>query len=557
MDTQNLNTNLGLYNMVMAMSEGSINFLLQDLMEDETIKDTWSVRVEYDDDDNMNVTINESKEEYEKNIKPGMEGFFAELDFMNVEIEKNSDFALLFCLPFISGQFNYSSKNGTPKTAKLAGMDYVFSIDLSKMSIPYIKLEDNKNISDKVKVRLNKKIKEQEKFGPKAVNFIIESLFLDLENSDYLNYSDKSSFPENMDPKEVVRMTEFQKLLGVYFKNSKEQYVLGYSITLPDLEQRDDAVFQPLSLDFSSSYSEKKGHSALNYLMMIEKMDDETKDDNLLGRLNSLIDDTMGSEMDGTLGIDFNIFYTNYIEDINTIILNELNEISKKLKKSGGSSSGFGFNFTKEDGSITVNGALQLKRDDKTVTFGLETINANTVRVNTSQSSGGRFTVFDYHKIITLNPAVIITVENGSLILTLQLNMDIEYTTYDNTFLAKTNHAYTTNYNHADACPEGLKMTLTPGIEGKIVVNIVTVDNKEIFLSGEEKSVKKVNDTLIKKTFFDDLTNTTFLANLKNNIENGILTLPSIVLPISNVYGYGAIAFKDNDTITFQSSYMA
>jgi hypothetical protein len=560
MKSQNLNTNLGLYNMVLAMSEGSINFLLQGLMEEEIIKDTWSVRVIYDDDDNMDVIIDESKEEYEENIKPGMEGFFSELDFMKIEIEKNGDFALLFCLPFTTGQFNYTSKNFTPKTVALDGMDYVFSVDLSKMSIPYTELENNNNISDEVKIKLNKKIKEQEKFELTAEDFTIESLFLDLEHADYVNYSDKSTFPASMDPKEIVRITEFQKLLGIYFKTSQEQgnpYVLGYSISLPDLEKRGTAIFQPLSLDFSSSYSEKKGQSALNYLMMIEKMDDDTKEDNRLGKLNSLIDDNMGSEMDGTLGIDFNIFYTNYIEDINTIILKELNEISEKLKKSGGSSSGSGFSFTKEDGSIAVNGTLQLTRDDKTVKYGSEIINANTVRWNTSVTSGERFKVFDYHKIITLNPVVVMTVENGSLILTLQLNMDIEYTTYDNSFSGKTKHANTTNYNHSDACPEGLKMTLTPGIEGKIDVDIVSVKNSEVFLSGEEKSVKKVNDTLTNKTFFNELTDKTFLTNLQSYIKDGILSLPDIVLPISNVYGYGAIAFKDNDTITFQSSYMA
>jgi hypothetical protein len=378
-----------------------------------------------------------------------------------------------------------------------------------------------------------------------------------------MNYSEESTFPKSMSDDEVGLIITFQKLLATYFKSTigKENnpFVLGYTITLPNLAKREDAVFQPQCLDYSVSYGTEPKLSALNYLMMLGEMNKDVKNDSNRGILNSLIPEEMGSEMDAILGIDFNIFYDRYIKEICNVILTKLNDISKTLNVEENESSGYGFSKTGVSLKMSVSGQLQLRRADLLVDFGTEVITANSNEYSTSLSSGGRFLILGCTKVITLNPVVLIAIKKKKLVMTLQLKMNTKYNTNENkTFNAK-NECQTSNYTGGGS-PEGLIITLSPENGGEMNAEIICVENKEVLVKGEEKCIKLTNDTFSKKSFFNPITDKLFLEELKLKIESGIKSLPNVILPISNVYSYGALNFITDESvtnsITIESAYM-
>jgi hypothetical protein len=184
------NYNLGLYDMVMAMSESSINFLLKSLMDDGIIKDSWSVRMIVDKHDNpLEVIIGESKDDYYKAFemaagKTKMQGFYSTLNTFKIKITKEK-FSLLFLIPFKRGTLNYSYKGDDSESYGLDGMVYAFMVDLKKMSQSYEQFEKNKSINEPTKEAINNAIKEMSSPKIKSEDFTIESLFLDLENANY------------------------------------------------------------------------------------------------------------------------------------------------------------------------------------------------------------------------------------------------------------------------------------------------------------------------------------------------------------------------------------
>ncbi|WP_298427115.1 hypothetical protein [uncultured Kordia sp.] len=102
-------------------------------------------------------------------------------------------------------------------------------------------------------------------------DFTIQSLFLNFENANISNFDkSKSTLPKGSSE-------AFQTAIANYFNltvsDSSNPYVLGYGIQRKKIRASEKAMFQPTSLGFSTSYSNKNKKpgkfSAFNFLMML------------------------------------------------------------------------------------------------------------------------------------------------------------------------------------------------------------------------------------------------------------------------------------------------
>ena len=651
MTSYNKNTNLGLYDIVMAMSESSINYLLKGLLDEDVIKDTWSVRLEYNEDGDKveTVFINDCDniEAFDQKLIQFQKGFFAKIEEYDLSKEDKENFkkwdtlsakekrelegnynlteeqldnlskypypiyikikekfphSVLFAIRFKSGVYKYTTMKAKEKSIKLDGMVYVFSVDLKKVSKSYKEFTDSDNIEYETKIKINAQIEANEGDGIKAENSTIESLFLDLGNADFVNYDDSSIFPPGLDPDiDFAQLTDFQKVLGNYFNSSRVKrdkdgnpildkdgneiienpYVLGHCITLPDLEEREDAAFQPRSLDFSTSFSKKENCSSLNYLMMVEKVKEEDveklSEDSHLGILNSLIDQDMTSEMDGTLGIDGNIFYRQYLgPDLIPGVLKVIGEVLEDQKKDFESdpSSGGGF-FTnkvvkrrefyfKEETGFQIDDFDFKKLLEKPCLMGKQVLTMKSIENNSSKGRYGHDNTYTREKRIELVPKVEVSFENNAIELKVSIQIDIIYIDRWHNIGSTGNVNEGSNTGEESNYQNGgkfktLYITLTPGINGMFDVTAKHDDlEEELFVKiyDTKNAIKKVIEYINpKKSYFKIINYKEFIKKIGTKINN-VGTLPEIVLPISNVYTYKNITLSNEDVITIESAYM-
>jgi hypothetical protein len=102
-------------------------------------------------------------------------------------------------------------------------------------------------------------------------DFTIESLFLNFQNANISTYDqNKSKLPEGAT---VAFKVAIENYFNVILHQEEHPYVLGYAIQRKKIKASEKAMFQPTSLNFSTSYSnhqQKQGvFSALNFLMVL------------------------------------------------------------------------------------------------------------------------------------------------------------------------------------------------------------------------------------------------------------------------------------------------
>ena len=579
-----LNQRLGYYQMVLGLSQASINTLLYSLRVQGEIKSFWSVRMALDRRYRTEkVYIGEDKKTYkaafsEAEHKKNMQGFFFSIDSVYVEITEDTK-SIIFAIPVSKGTLDYSYDSDDPRDANeqyvLDKMVYAFSVDLKMMSIPYPEVdfsnreEVKKSIANIIGSLCDASENSRDfKLPLTAADFTIQKLFLDFENVNYVNYSKKySSLPESLTVEETSLLSDFQSMLAAYFKSAdaklENPYVLGYAVSLPELKERPPALFQPMSLDFSTSHNKEPKLRALNYLMMFNPVSEKVADDTRRGVLNSLISETRDEDVHGTLALEYCQFYNKYLKRLCRIIYDKIVETTDELDKVKSNSMGVGFNWTGSGGEISVTESLSFPDTvTKSLDFGTQRIDIRTYEESTSLTSGARFYVYDYHKIISFNPRIEVSQdvdtegnENGKLLVDLQLKMNIEYTTKKNkTFNAKKS-CKTTNFDKNDAQTEGLQIRIYPGINGAMETDITDVSNVEVLTSGSKEAMTDTNKEIFKDSFFDTLNAKEFLNAIKATLEDKISELPTVVLPISNVYAYKNTVLSEDDTVTFDSTY--
>ncbi len=631
----------------MSLAERTINSLFKTLREEGEIHEVWSIRMSFDKRDKLipeSIVLNEgytgeenpSYETVEKKFKNAfaaaagktrMKGFVAKTGAPFITIIQNDFFKVNFNIPFGKGKMLESFPGDTDiDTYMLDGIQYVFTVALAKLSRPYTAVEFSNPV---LQENINRQVDELRAVGLKPEDFAIESLFLDFENANFVADSANTINP-NPDL-ELEPWLDFQKQLQLYFKTllAKEEnpYVLGYGVTVPVLEKRNAAVFEPVSLNFSTSFvpaKDKNGNviknkngvvngdplkSSLNYLMMITRTPET---DGTAGVMNSLLENY------NVLGIDYELFYAKYLEDVFQMILKQLNETLISLNKSENNKSGGVFVSSRGNQTIKTNGAFVLKKNKMQVGFGLAWVNVSSSYSSTTPSTASHppiTTNYLWAKEIAINPfadilfpmymitddsmermrqsgvpadivAKLVSLDSRpfdsetDFVNTLRLKLsDNELKQNKEQILAaaakpgrlvislcfnelinyKRKSTGINETAETQVKGAGLYINLYPGKNGDMLIHVIPHPNGiETITKGSYKTVDDVNK-VISGSFYSDLYAPVFLEKLTTNLKNGIKTLPEVVLPISNVYLYKTIGFVPGDgknsVITFQSTY--
>jgi hypothetical protein len=157
-------------------------------------------------------------------------------------------------------------------------------------------------------------------------DFTIESLFLNFENANIISFDPGSSkFPKEAAlPLQVAVKNYFDQILT----GSDNPYVLGYGVSRRKISSSEKAMFQPTSLNFSTSYSSRQfdvnpipgEFSAFNFLMMLNN-NVPPYDQNTGVLPQSLIElgVDLGASTDGVFAIQ-NQHFKTYLTSLDTYI---------------------------------------------------------------------------------------------------------------------------------------------------------------------------------------------------------------------------------------------
>ena len=177
-------------------------------------------------------------------------------------------------------------------------MTYAFDVPIGRVTIDQV----GKHLSPQIQNQIQKTINSS---ALADSNFSIESLFLYFENAQISNF-DKSA---SQFPKEAS--TPLQILIEDYFNlvvcEQNNPYILGYALSFKGGDS-DLSVFQPSALRFSTSWSDREGYSAFNYLTMLHGNNFPSGADVGIIPYN-LLDNTISNidTVDGAVCIDRNI----------------------------------------------------------------------------------------------------------------------------------------------------------------------------------------------------------------------------------------------------------
>jgi len=353
------NSNLGLYDMVLALSESKINYEIKNLYKKKFINPTWSfltditgsVFLNQSDKDFENVkkvwldsislrketkSLNnqlesldeeiedlEDKEEDASALKEKRKILRKELKAKNalldqtskykllvdaeinsptIEIEEKEYFSLLFKLNIDEGSIYYSDGDEIKKDS-INRCVYAFNVPIGKIKI------DTKKM---VLTGDGEKVLREE--GINDDDFTIESMLLNFERADIASYTEsKSSLPSNIKSK-----TNLQIAVVNYFKslsNTDNPYVLGYAIKKKEVKETEKALLYPTSSTFSTNKSIVQRASSFNFLMQTNNHPspkNETAGIIPFPLIEKAIDKTV--TINGTFGINYTIFKELYLK---------------------------------------------------------------------------------------------------------------------------------------------------------------------------------------------------------------------------------------------------
>jgi hypothetical protein len=428
--------------MAMALSEFTVNHVFKELRNTGAIHDVWSIRMGLDDDGNAGDMVfdegytgekdNPSYDEVETPFneaftktaasKDDMRGFIAAIGNPYISIREHGYFDISFCIPFTTGKMcwtKYDRKGDVThvKEASLDGFTYVFTVQLGKIAYPFPEADIPHPIArENVKAYVTAQTNNAPSLRPE--DFTVERLFLDFENADFIADTARTIIPAGMSDSGWI---DFQRLLQLYFTEdlagSANPYVLGYAVTIPDLEKRDPAVFQPASLDYSTSFVAVDGgglheaspgagatgddkRCALNYLMMVTEPVKAKA--TARGEFASLIgeEDVIDKlHKYNVLGLDYGLFYEKYLLPGLDIIATELNATVADMENSKSSTEPGPINIWSEStsqrishtGSFAVQGSVDRK------SVGFQQAEIGVYVGSDSSGQGGKGTSGSFH----------------------------------------------------------------------------------------------------------------------------------------------------------------
>ncbi len=394
----NLNANLGMFDMVLALSASKINFQFTQLYNLGKINRNWLMMCDEDgknvktpkpnsdskedimkaekefklfltgwknyandlvawdkalkqldkdlniaarnkDNDKVIQILNQKDEIDSKKTEAGTKyGMYvyaidAQLDAPKVDILEYSTYQLLFNFYIKSGKLYKYNKGdnklleydlGTAKDAQgtAVATKYAFKVNLSKLELKTADMIT----TDEHTAGLVEEISDE--------MFRIESLLLDFQKSNVAQYDEnKSLIPTALKSDKTLQVvvTNYFASVGTD-KNSP--YILGYSVSSkPKATTPTNALFQPTSATYSSSFSQQQRASAFNFLMQTGKKDFPT-DGRGKALPESLIELTTDKSetINGTFAIDYSLFKSKYIDA--QLIPELFNALSTNIKKS-------------------------------------------------------------------------------------------------------------------------------------------------------------------------------------------------------------------------------
>ena len=334
------------YDMVLALSQNTINYQFSQLHKRNIIHKKWGV-LGGKTDDNKNFYITDQDANFKQKINAWIAiqkdiekarkdnnwteignlmskvksdnlnfrfGWEAVLLAPEVSFIKDNTKEVFLELQFKSGKLYFREE----ETKAVSVFDLKDVLYAFKVPIGQLKISKENMILDAGE-SAKKIIRES---GLSDEDFTIQSLFLQFENANISSFDkSKSKLPNGSDE-------AFQNAVANYFNmtiaGSDNPYVLGYGIQRKKMKATEKAMFQPTSLAFSTSYSTKDKQpgvfSALNFLMMLN--DTKPPSTTTAGILpQSLIElgKDISSSTDGVFSIQQSHFNT-YLKSLDTYV---------------------------------------------------------------------------------------------------------------------------------------------------------------------------------------------------------------------------------------------
>ncbi len=545
-----------------------------------------------DDSKVYNRQVVASKTEYEdafNNFKPSLEdnepifikGFFGTINVPFIEPVSEKDGTVNLTIVFKKAEYN--SKFKSIKSTSIDGMKILFEVKPSL--VPTRKTQQTEYISQEANVAVDAEVLRLQKATAEEgdpltdEDFTIQTLFLDLENIDYIN--DTSVVPDNDEQKEISGF--MQSMMSSYVhlsaKDGINPYVLGYTVVVPKLATRDKAVLQPTAMSYSVSYAANEAgtgadlrRSSVNYLMDTDKEEISPNK----GRLDaSLI--TAGDAKDGysVFAIDGGLYKSAVIDplmaQLTDIINNVFNGIENKNTVDtqqilGGPSQSSGKTLTVESTQnySTPNVSLQqLINEGYTYSERKMVGEAGSSSFNphSGASTGSGMKVKMYYK-----PRLTLSFDENGMNLFLHFQVKNNYYSYDGIiFLWDTGkrNGDASNYR-TDKMPSSqspqcqvLRIRLSPDSNGGFTACTKVIGENVFGIIKNEDGVVQDGNKLINSVgFYDSIKPDEILAEIENKIIPAV-TGPRIILPLSNVYTYAGMNFDAPDSALDRDSVVA
>ena len=361
------NSNLGLYDMVLALSESKINYEIKNLYNKGIIDSNWSFLT----DMTGSVFLNQSDQDFEdikkswldsiglkketKTLESQIESLDEEIENLEeqdedastqkkkrktlreqlkikkaifdktskynvlidaetksptIEIEEKEYFSLLFKLNIDKGSIYYSDGSEIKKDS-IDRCVYAFNVPVGK-----IRIDSEKMI---MTGEIERVLREE---GINDNDFTVEAMLLNFERADIASYvENKSKLPDNVKSK-----TNLQIAVVNYFKSlskTENPYVLGYAIEKRKVKETEKALLYPTSSTFSTNKSIVPRASSFNFLLQTnnnKRPENETAGIIPFPLIEKTVDKT--TTINGTFGVNYAIFKDQYLKLIQSNIAN-------------------------------------------------------------------------------------------------------------------------------------------------------------------------------------------------------------------------------------------
>ncbi|MEZ6852349.1 hypothetical protein [Halodesulfovibrio aestuarii] len=602
------NLNLGRYEMAVSLSMFAINSELAMLskMKDPDDPSQKIIRTEFgywqiEDDDGgvLSRQTTSDKNLYEKmfnDFEPDYDdpdgpqrivGFEGKIKTPTLEVKARTDKTINMTLEFISGEYN--SKRSSIRHVPLKGLKVVFNVDLASAPTREAKKEYNTPEAEKAVTDHIEKIKSDFKEAEQSLSdqcFTVESLFLDLENVDYIN--DVKVYPATDEQDKYAQ--KIQTMLSSYLTSISKgaianPYVLGYMVTLPKLKATEDALFQPRAMTYSVSYASNKDgeqdaeRSCVNFMMNTTPDAPAPCDTSM----ETLITEKDGSEKYNVLGIDAALFNDRIITPIIQQILDALNDIFSKLSKdpSSGIETFFGGPTSTSSKSLCVKTTENWSYETTSLTSLLKegvTLSPRQLTAESSESttspggsasSGSSMTV-DMFCAPKITVAFYSTDNERGMEITLHCQVMNKYLSksWNSSFYSKKKNGQSANYNYdcllsgKDTECQKLRFILAPDdVGGFIITDKIYGENKFAIIKNESNVVQDGDKMVNTDGYYDSIDTKKLLDDVKKKVKPW-LTFPRVILPLSNIYVYAGMDFHQasehsdaNSVVAIQASY--